>query len=341
MAIAQEVAGAFAARLDEREQLADYLRHAPRVAEDGSGSVLAEATHHALSVPGKLLRPMLLLEACRAAGGRPEDAFPAAAGTEYGHLASLVHDDIIDGDAERRGQPSVCAQYGEAMAILTGDLLIFQTFLSYTECLGRGVPADRVVEAIRILSTTCIELCEGQALEAAIAGDLDTDEAAYRRVMRLKTASVSRAAAEIGAVLAGARPEAVSALGSYGENLGMSFQIVDDLLCFEGPAERLGTPVDSDLRNGRVTLPLIYAIQDGGPAAREQVATILSPEGRSRPGARDRLTEVVRATGALRRARAVASWYGAQARASLEELPPSPARQRLSALAGALLQRDR
>src|SRR6185437_5322174 len=134
MSIAQESFSSLATRPDDGERLASYLNRQMYDGVLSHGGLLARTTRHVLAAPGKLLRPRLLLDACRAAGGDPERVFPAAAGTEYGHIASLVHDDIIDGDAVRRGQESVHAKYSVPAAILTGDLLIFQTFLSYTYC---------------------------------------------------------------------------------------------------------------------------------------------------------------------------------------------------------------
>src|ERR1051326_4962185 len=173
---------------------------------------LASAAEHAAGASGKLLRPQLILDACRAVGGDPALVLPAAIGTELGHIASLVHDDVIDGDTVRRGRPAVHSAFGVPLAILTGDLFVFQMFACYVECSERGVSADRTLRAIRILSQACIDVCRGQALEAEIAGDFDTTESTYLEVVRLKTAGVCRAAAEIGATLGGGSSQSVSAL---------------------------------------------------------------------------------------------------------------------------------
>src|SRR5918911_4397800 len=125
MITAREDTGTFAAFVDERARILDYMaRHLQETVGETPG-FLARTSDYVLSTPGKLLRPLLLLDACRAAGGDPERVVPAAAGTEFGHIASLVHDDIIDGDAERRGCPAVHVQYGVPLAILTGDFLVF------------------------------------------------------------------------------------------------------------------------------------------------------------------------------------------------------------------------
>jgi geranylgeranyl diphosphate synthase, type I len=324
----------------EQDALAVELRRQLRASLPDAAGPLARAAEHAVASPGKLVRPLLLLDACRAVGGDPEVALPAAIGTELGHIASLVHDDIIDGDAERRGRPAVHARFGLPLAILTGDFLVFETFLCYSQCAERGAGAERTLAAIRTLSRTCLELCRGQALEATLAGDPDVSVATYLEVIRLKTASVCRATAEIGACLGGGSAEAIAALGAYGEALGLAFQIVDDVLCYGDRADQLGKPPDSDLRNGRVTLPLVYALR-AGPSVREAVLGLLAGPVAERARAHARLAALLRSSGALARARACAASYTEAAKRHLDRLPPTSARARLLARADELLGRAR
>jgi geranylgeranyl diphosphate synthase type I len=260
---------------------------------------------------------------------------PAAVGTELGHIASLVHDDIIDGDHLRRGQAAVHSAYGVPLAILTGDLFVFQMFASYTECAERGASAERTLRAVRILSETCVEVCRGQALEAQLAGAVDTRESMYFEVVRLKTASVCRAAAEIGATLGGGNARAVHALRGYGEALGVAFQILDDVLEYAGETDQLGKPVDSDLRNGRVTLPLIYALNDG--YTRPAVLRLMARSS----NAHAPLARLLEEHGLLARARRTAETFTSTAQAHLDRLPRSDARERLRSYARELLERDR
>jgi geranylgeranyl diphosphate synthase type I len=304
------------------------------------GGYLAKTTEHVLSAPGKLLRPLLLLDACRAAGGDPECVFPAACGTEYGHVASLIHDDIMDGDEARRGQPSLHVKYNVPAAILTGDLLIFQTFLSYTDCMDSGVTAERVLKAIRTLSRTCIEMCQGQALEAAMVGKLETTEEAYLEMIRLKTASFCCAAARIGARLGGAEEDAIIALGNYGHYLGMAFQIVDDLLSYIGDKVALGKPVTSDMRNRRITLPIIYALQSRDRQVTQRIRVLFATETAMDAEAHGELLHILNASRSLDRARAVAYRYTTRAKQQLDLLPYSEARERLRALSEMFMSRD-
>jgi geranylgeranyl pyrophosphate synthase len=342
MATARQDSTDLASLTAERARIADDLvRHIREtLGNTGASGVLAEASEYVLSVMGKLMRPLLMLEACRAAGGDPELAFPAALGTEYGHVASLVHDDIIDGDTERRGQPTLHARYDIPSAILTGDLFIFQTFLNFTECETRGVSAERVLAAIRALSSTCIELCQGQALEASIAGNLDTTEHTYLEMVRLKTASFCRAAAHIGALLGGADDAAVEAMAGFGENLGVTFQLIDDILPYASGSHNTGKPDGSDILNRRVTLPIIYAIQ-ADKAARPQIEAIFRAGPEERERAHQQLLGLLQATRALQRVRALAYRYTHKAKQHLDRLPQSPSRERLRALADTLIARDR
>ncbi|HEX6122751.1 MAG TPA: polyprenyl synthetase family protein, partial [Ktedonobacterales bacterium] len=314
MVTAREDAGGFAALMDERTRIADFLAQHVREILGERGGYLAKTTEHVLSTPGKLLRPLLLLDACRAAGGDPERVFPAACGTEYGHIASLIHDDIMDGDEARRGQPTLHVKYNLPAAILTGDLLIFQTFLSYTDCMESGVSADRVLKAIRTLSRTCIEMCQGQALEAAMAGKLETTEEAYLEMIHLKTASFCSAAARIGARLGGAEESAIIALGNYGHYLGMAFQIVDDLLPYFGDQTVLGKPITSDMRNRRVTLPVIYALQSRDRQVPQRLRALFAADAGLDAEAYRELLHLLNASRSLDRARAVAYRYTTRAK---------------------------
>ena len=339
MITAREDLGGFAALVDERSRVLEYIvQHLHETLGESAG-FLAQTTDYVLSAPGKLLRPLLLIDACKAAGGDPELVFPAAAGTEYGHIASLIHDDIIDGDLERRGQASLHAKYTLPVALLTGDYLIFQTFLCYTQCEDRGVSAERVLRAIRTLSKTCMEMCEGQALEAQVAGDLTTNEATYLELIRLKTATFCQSAAAIGACLGGADDNVVEALSNYGTNLGMAFQIMDDILSYDGSSFMLGKPLSSDMRNARVTLPVIYALESD-PAVQEQVRQLFGSDTAQQPDAHTQLVHILLATRALDRARAVAYKYTLKAKQHLDLLPYTESRERLRALADVFLTRD-
>jgi geranylgeranyl pyrophosphate synthase len=340
MIIEQPSCATRATHVDDEVRLTDYLDHHLANSLASPTGVLAQAAGHVLAAPGKLMRPRLLLDACLAAGGDPDRALPAAAGTEFGHIASLIHDDIIDGDAERRGRETLHRKYSLSTAILTGDLFIFQTFLSYTHCHDLGISAERVLTAINLLSRTCVEVCEGQALEAAMVGRLDTPEETYLEMIRLKSASVCRAAAEIGACLAEGPDEFVRALRAFGEHLGMAFQIIDDVLAYDGQPSLLGKPQLSDLSNGRVTIPIIYAIDAAGLAALRQIDALFWLARTDPNKSYAQLVDLLVTTRALERARKSATQAIEQAKLQLDYLPTSDARERLRALADLVLIRD-
>jgi geranylgeranyl pyrophosphate synthase len=319
-------------------QVHDYLIRALQRSEQTLGSTLRDACLYAVGPQGKMMRPALMLEACRAVGGNPEQILPAVAGTEYGHTASLIHDDLIDGDGVRRGQEAVHRRFGLDYAVLGGDYLIFQTYHCFTRCALLGVPSDRVLRAIALLSATCMEMCEGQALEAELVGNCDVTRELYLNVIHLKTATFTASAAQIGAVLGGGREEEIQALGAYGKNLGMAFQVIDDLLCYTEKDDILMKPVVSDLANRRVTLPIIYALEDAAPAERGWLRALFSapkPDLSQQPA----LLDLLRRTGAVERARADAEQFAALARQHVETLAPTVSRDHLAALAGMAVHR--
>ncbi len=328
----------------ERKRLAKRLEERWRETVDDQDDLLATAVNHALAAPGKYIRSLLMLDSCRAVGGDPEVVLPAALGVEYGHLASLIHDDIMDGDTSRRGQDAVYVRYGLDTAMLAGDALIFLAFLGHIESHDHGASAERTLAAIRELSLTCIAMCRGQSLESAIAGELDVTEEQYFDVIRMKTAAFCRAVCEIGALLGGGGGDEVHRLGSFGEHLGVAFQIMDDVLCYGIAAENLGKPSLSDFRNRRVTLPIIYALHDGAPLQRDRIRALFASSPGSSEGLREQYIELARIlafSGALDRARTVAQRHTYQACERLDALTPSDSRDRLAALAMLLIARDR
>lgn len=302
------------------------------------GHTLRDACLYAVGPQGKMLRPALMLEACRAVGGDPEQILPAIAGTEYGHTASLIHDDLIDGDGVRRGQEAVHRRFGLDYAVLGGDYLIFQTYHCFTRCASLGVSPERVVRAITLLSETCMEMCDGQALEAELVGNCDVTAELYLHVIHMKTASFIASSAQIGAVLGGGDDAAIEALGRYGENLGLAFQVVDDLLCYTEEQDTIRKPTGSDLANRRVTLPIIYLLERATAAQRRWVRALFA-QARPDPDQLPRLQALLVSSRALERARADAVAFSSAALGHLDALPASPSRDQLAALATLAVER--
>ncbi|MEW2441116.1 polyprenyl synthetase family protein [Micromonospora marina] len=286
---------------------------------------------YALLPAGKMLRPMMTLHAAEAVGGSPADVLAAALGTEYLHVATLVHDDIIDADTLRRGRPAVPVAYGIPGAIVAGDHLIFHAFQALVEG-GRAVPPASVVAAVSALAEAGQDLCRGQALEARLVGDLDAGARWYPEMIRLKTGSLFRAVCHVGALLGGADPLVSAALARYGEHVGTAFQIRDDLLSYLSTPEQTGKPATSDLNNGRPTLPLLLAYDALGDAVRVELLAVLHRRGAG-PGDVERVTALLRDTGAVDGARRRMVEHAERARAELTVLTPSASADVLTGIA--------
>ncbi|ADU10160.1 Polyprenyl synthetase [Micromonospora sp. L5] len=286
---------------------------------------------YALLPAGKMLRPMMTLHAAEAVGGSPRDVLAAALGTEYLHVATLVHDDIIDADTLRRGRPAVPVAYSIPGAIVAGDHLIFHAFQAMVES-GRAVPAASVVSAVTALAEAGQDLCRGQALEARLVGDLDAGARWYPEMIRLKTGSLFRAVCHIGALLGGADPLVASALARYGEHVGTAFQIRDDLLSYLSTPEQTGKPATSDLNNGRPTLPLLLAYDAISDAARVELLAVLHRRGAG-PGDVEWVTALLREVGAVDGARRLMVEHAERARAELAALTPSASADVLTGIA--------
>lgn len=284
---------------------------------------------YALEAPGKLFRPGLLLESARVVGGDIAMVMPAAVGAECGHVASLIHDDIIDNDDVRRGREAVHRKFGVDGAIVAGDALIFDLFLCLAQCRNTGAADSRIVAALEIAAQSGIELCRGQALEAEICARKIIDADIYLRMIGMKTAPLFRAACQGGGLLVGASPEWVDALGAYGQHLGIAFQIQDDLLPYATRDAAAGKSMLSDLRNGRLTLPVIIGYRGSNSFDRALLDAALncsSPD----EDVLSAVTDVLSSVGALEECALLAHEHAEAAQRTLEVFPASPSRDRLA-----------
>jgi geranylgeranyl pyrophosphate synthase len=268
---------------------------------------------------------MLLLLSASAAGSITQSHKVLAAVVEMIHMATLVHDDVLDRAELRRGKPTVANRYGPATAVSAGNFLLARAF---SELVGAGSP-----EAVDLLSATAVGLSEGEVFQRAEAHDVTVGVAAYVRRCERKTADLFAAACALGALLSGAGDEAIGAVGSYGRLIGLAFQVFDDILDCSGDEAAIGKRRGTDVRDGTVTLPLIYALE-----ARPELAEILR-----RPGPSDADVELVlRAvaeTGALQRARDDALRYIGDARAVLAACPDTVERALLEQVAAQVVDR--
>ncbi len=296
---------------------------------------------------GKRLRPALLLLAAGASGYRGESAIQLGAVVEMIHSATLIHDDVIDGANTRRGRPSANARWGNHMSVLAGDWLYMQSF----EMALR----ERNFAVLDILIDLTQNMVEGELLQLTHLGQIDLNEAEATELAYRKTACLFSGCARLGAVLGKRSKEIEDGLADYGRNAGLAFQLVDDLLDFTASPEKLGKPVLSDLKEGKVTLPLIFALQaqsashaaaaDGNGHAhangegRRLVEKVLE-ERDFRSVRPEQITSLVRETGALQRATEMAKEYVRRAKASLEVLPDTEYRRALLAVPDFILERE-
>lgn len=280
---------------------------------------------------GKRVRPALLLLSAKACGYRGDKGPSYAAVTEFIHTATLVHDDIVDGATTRRGQQSVNALLGNDFTVLLGDFL-------YIRSIALAIEAGSL-SMLEVICEITLRMIEGMILELTRGGAVDLTEEEHLDILRRKTAYLFFGCAQMGGLLGEAPPERVKALGDYGMNLGMAFQVADDLLDFTADEKVLGKPVLSDLKEGHVTLPIIYALK-AEPRALPTVQAVLE-RGAIDDVSRKEILDLVRRTRALERARSVAEEYAREAQAALDALPESSYKETLSALAYYVIDRNR
>lgn len=228
------------------------------------------------AVSGKALRSTLCLLACEASGGDWRRALPAAAALELVHNFSLVHDDIQDRDPERRHRPTVWRVWGEAQAINAGDALLALGGLAVLELATEGIPAERALEAARIMDRATLEIVEGQALDLSFEERLDVTEDAYLEMIEKKTGALFDCALRLGGLVGSADPAVAEALGRCGRLLGVAFQIRDDMLGVWGAENRTGKPPAADIRNRKKSLPVVYALARSGGATAAELRRIYS-----------------------------------------------------------------
>ncbi|MCV6586196.1 MAG: polyprenyl synthetase family protein [Marinibacterium sp.] len=296
-------------------------QHAPRI---------PEVTAHLVEAGGKRLRPMLTLAAAKMCGYEGDNAVKLAATVEFIHTATLLHDDVVDESAQRRGRPTANLLWDNKSSVLVGDYLFARSFQLMVE-----TGSLRVMD---ILANASATISEGEVLQLTAAQDLATDEGIYLQVVRGKTAALFAAAMEVGGVIAGAPEDQVQSLFDYGDALGIAFQIADDLLDYDGDTEATGKNIGDDFRERKLTMPLIKAVAQADAEERGfWVRTI--EKGRQEDGDLEEAMRLMHKYGALDATRAEANAWAARARAALDTLPPHPIRGMLSDLANYVVAR--
>ncbi|MBK0392070.1 polyprenyl synthetase family protein [Ramlibacter algicola] len=295
---------------------------------DSGVPLVAQVSRYIISAGGKRLRPALLLLISAALGCRSDQRFNLAAVVEFIHTATLLHDDVVDESTLRRGRATANESFGNPASVLVGDFLYSRAFQMMLDA------GDMRVMAILADATNVI--AEGEVLQLMNMHDASLDEAGYLRVIRSKTAKLFEASARLGAVLAKAPPALEEACAGYGQAMGTAFQVIDDVLDYDGDAHEMGKNLGDDLREGKATLPLIAAMERGTAQQRDTIRTAIEN------GAVDQLdaiVSIVRETGALEVTRAAAAAEAQRAIDCARQLPVNSYAEGLVQLAAQLLQR--
>jgi octaprenyl-diphosphate synthase len=281
---------------------------------------------------GKRVRPAVLLMAARLCGYTGPRAVLNAAVVEFIHTATLVHDDIIDDADVRRGRKAVHSQWGNDVTVLAGDFL-------YIKSMGMALTQD-TLDIVRMLCDVTLRMIEGEIYQLTKNGVVDLVESEHFEIIHRKTAYLFGGCAEIGGMLGEVSTEKRQALREYGFNLGVMFQLVDDLLDFTGEAEALGKPIGGDLREGKITLPIIHLLKHGGEEADTLVRTIVQSRDVT-PEQWTRLKAMLAEHNCIDYAYSRAVEFGETAKRNLKVFPPTQEREALTALADYVLSRDR
>lgn len=280
--------------------------------------MINQIAHYIISAGGKRLRPMLVLLFSSALGFEGRERFELAATVEFIHTATLLHDDVVDESALRRGRQTANALFGNAASVLVGDFV-------YSRAFQMMVSVNRM-RVLEVLADATNVIAEGEVLQLMNMHDPDLSVDDYLRVIRYKTAKLFEASARIGAVLAEADTAVEESCAAYGRSLGTAFQLIDDLLDYEGATEQLGKNVGDDLREGKPTLPLLLAMERCSVPERELIRHAIEQGEVARL---PEIVEIVRHTGAIAATRAAARAEADKAAHALAVLPESAYRQAL------------
>ena len=296
---------------------------------DSDVALIKTVADYIIGAGGKRLRPAVVLLVARALdyGGAAHHLLAAV--IEFIHTATLLHDDVVDESDLRRGRSTANAMFGNAASVLVGDFLYSRSFQMMVDAANMRV--------MRILADATNRIAEGEVLQLLTIHDPSVDEERYFGVVERKTATLFEAGARIAAVLAGASPAIEESCARYGASLGRAFQITDDVLDYSGQAEDIGKRLGDDLREGKVTLPLIHALRSAAPSEREFVARAV----RDGNGDFSAVARIVTDNGSLEYSRVLAQREADEGRGALSALPPSECRDSLLHLLAFAVDRDR
>ena len=293
-------------------------------------SILTDASLHVIEAGGKRLRPTVTILTYKALGGNDMDRIvDIATGFELIHSATLVHDDINDGGVTRRGRETVYKKYGLHDAVVAGDFLFVKAFQ-----LG-GTFDKNVVE---LTADACAKLAEGEVMQNRYRHRKDLSVDSYLKIMERKTAYPIKAGAMVGAYLAHASEDIVQSIGSYGLDMGIAFQIIDDVLDFTGDQKKTGKHVGMDLKEGHLTLPSLLAMKES-ESSKDAIVSVVSSND-PKPDQIQKCVDLVLKSGAIGKSRGMAEYYGIEALGHLGCMPKNDETQGLRDLVKKVLERD-
>lgn len=300
-----------------------------RMASDNAPRI-PEVTKHLVEAGGKRLRPLLTLAAARMFGYDGPYHVHLAATVEFIHTATLLHDDVVDESKQRRGRPTANLMWDNKSSVLVGDYLFSRSFQLMVETGS--------LQVLDILANASATIAEGEILQLSTAQNLATDEAVYMQVIRGKTAALFAAATEVGGVIAGVSADHVAALRDFGNALGMSFQIVDDLLDYGGSSAQMGKNTGDDFRERKLTMPVIKAVAKADECERAFWSRVIE-DGQQQNGDLEHAMQLMTAHGTLQETRVAAVDWASQAKSALHRLPDGEIRGLLDHLADYVVER--
>ena len=302
--------------------------------------VLYRAARHIIDAGGKRFRPFLVLKSCKLVGGNVDDALATASSLEMLHTFTLLHDDIMDQDEKRRGVPSVHTEWGVPVAIVAGDLLfakVYETITKFTDT--KNVNPKRILQVVREISEATIVLCEGQTRDMMFENKETVSETEYFKMIEGKTAALFEASARCGGLLGGANKSQVKRLGEFGFYAGIAFQVIDDVLALTADEKVLKKPVGNDVREGKRTLIVVYALEKASQRQRKQILETLGNKDSSTEQIKETI-RLIESLGAIRYAKKLAYRYIKKAKKALSRFPDSEDKEDLISLADLIFARE-
>ncbi|MFQ5969426.1 MAG: polyprenyl synthetase family protein [Nitrososphaerales archaeon] len=307
---------------------------------EGKPKELYLASSHYVKSGGKRLRPFMVIKSCELLGGSAEKTLPVAATIEMVHNFTLIQDDVMDNDEVRHNVPTVHRNYGLPLAILASDILFSKAFQILATYSGKaGLPNNVIVELIAKLAKSCLDVSEGQALDVDMASSSKfSSESQYINMIDKKTATLFETACELGAICAQTSKRDISNLAKFGRNIGIAFQLVDDLIGVAGDPKVTKKPVGNDIREGKKTLPILLAIKKAKGEGKDKMLNVFGSKNVTESELKEAVN-VLTSIGVDREVRNMARVYATKAVKSIKMYKDSKAKHALQSLADFVVER--